>query len=98
MVQERITQKLKYTKVRQDLKSITQIKHRRYKADKVIRRWHFITPYDLEQLDFYINGFSSKYSGETNIFNYTKDGSGKITELITEDVVIVPVNWHGSDI
>jgi hypothetical protein len=58
----------------------------------------FITPYDLEQLDFYNNGFSSKYSGETNIFNYTKDGSGKITELITEDGVIVPVNWHGSDI
>jgi hypothetical protein len=58
----------------------------------------FITPYDLEQLDFYSNGFTAKYSGETILWNYEKDGSGRITELITEDNVVIPVNWHGGSI
>ena len=58
----------------------------------------FITPYDLEQLDFYNNGFTAKYSGETILWNYETDGSGRITELITEDNDTIPVNWHGGSI
>lgn len=58
----------------------------------------FITPYDLEQLDFYNNGFTAKYSGETILWNYEVDGNGRITELITEDNDTIPVNWHGGSI
>ncbi len=58
----------------------------------------FITPYDLEQLDFYNNGFTAKYSGETILWNYEVDGNGRITELITEDDDTIPVNWHGGSI
>lgn len=54
----------------------------------------FITPYDLEQLDFYSTGFSAKYSGITYAWTWTKDGSGKITSLTTDDNVSIPVTWH----
>jgi hypothetical protein len=58
----------------------------------------FITPYDLESIDFYNNGFTTVYSGESIAFNFTKDTSGRITELVTEDNVTIPINWHSEDI
>jgi hypothetical protein len=53
-----------------------------------------LTPYELESLDFYDNGFVAAYSGESVTMTWTKDGSGRITSLITEDSVTIPVTWH----
>lgn len=53
-----------------------------------------ITPYDLEQLDFYSTGFSARYSGTTYSWTWIKDGTGRITQLTTEDDIVIPVNWH----
>ncbi len=58
----------------------------------------FITPYDLEQLDFYNNGFTTKYSGESISWKFKKDSSGKITKLVTEDDIVIPINWNGGNI
>jgi len=52
----------------------------------------FITPYDLEEIAFGSTGFSVKYSGQTYEWAWTKDGSGKITQLEIEDRTI-PVTW-----
>ena len=57
----------------------------------------FITPYELESLNFYDNGFSAVYSGNSISYTWEKDLSGKITKLITEDNVEIPVNWHSGD-
>lgn len=52
------------------------------------------SPFDLESLDIYSDGFSAKYSGESVSYTWTKDGDGKITKLTTEDNVEIPVTWH----
>lgn len=53
-----------------------------------------ITPYEMERLDFYANGFSAKYSAETVSLTWTKDSNGRITAMTTEDNVTIPVGWH----
>lgn len=57
----------------------------------------FITPYDLESIDFYDNGFSAVYGGQTIAFTWTTDANGVITELTTEDLDTIPVTWHEGD-
>lgn len=54
----------------------------------------FISPYELERIDFYSYGFTVVYSGEIISFNWNKDSYGRITELITEDNVSISVTWH----
>jgi hypothetical protein len=56
-----------------------------------------ITPYALESMDFYNNGFSAVYAGETISMTWTKDGEGKITTLTTEEGDTIPVTWHAGD-
>ena len=56
-----------------------------------------LTPYALESVDFYSNGFSTVYSGESIAFTWTKDESGRITSLITEDMVTIPITRHAED-
>jgi hypothetical protein len=51
-----------------------------------------ITPYALEAISFNSGGFSVTYSGETMVWTWTKDGTGKITSLTNEDGT-VPVTW-----
>jgi len=53
-----------------------------------------LTPYALEKLDFYDNGFSAVYSGENVSYTWELDLSGRITKLIAEDNSVVNVNWH----
>lgn len=53
-----------------------------------------LSPYELQNIDFYTNGFTAKYSGEIFSYAWTKDGEGKITALTTEDNVEIPVTWH----
>ena len=57
----------------------------------------YLTPYELESLDFYNNGFSAEYSGDSISYTWTLDGEGKITTL-THDGVTIPVTWHTGDI
>lgn len=57
----------------------------------------YISPYELESLDFYDNGFSAVYSGNSMFYTWEKDLSGQITKLITEDNVEIPVIWHLGD-
>jgi hypothetical protein len=57
----------------------------------------FITPYSLDSIDFYDNGFTAVYSGEPISFTWTKNGSGLITSLITEDNVTIPVTWNSGN-
>lgn len=57
----------------------------------------FLTPYKLENIDFYDNGFSAKYSGETISYTWTKDSSGLITQLATADGDTIPVTWHSGN-
>jgi len=54
----------------------------------------YMTPYVLESLDFYSDGFSARYSGETVSYTWTKDTSGRITSLTTADNVTIPVTWN----
>lgn len=51
-----------------------------------------ITPFSLEGIAFNSGGFSVTYSGETMVWTWTKDGTGKITSLTNEDGT-VPVTW-----
>jgi hypothetical protein len=51
-------------------------------------------PYKLDSLDFYTNGFKAVYSDEIVKFTWTKDGDGRITQLVAEDMVVTPVTWH----
>lgn len=53
-----------------------------------------ITPYELQSLSFYSNGFSATYSGETVSYIWQKDSYGRITALITDDDVTIPVTWN----
>jgi len=52
----------------------------------------FITPYDLEEIDFSASGFDVTYSGESYAWTWTKDGAGKITQLQI-DGRSIPVTW-----
>ncbi len=54
-------------------------------------------PNNLESIDFYANGFSATYDGNTVSYTWTKDIDGKITSLITEDNVVIPVTWNEGD-
>lgn len=56
-----------------------------------------ISPYDLESIDIYNNGFSAKYNGTPVAMTWTLDGSGRITKLTTADNVEIPVTWHAGD-
>jgi hypothetical protein len=56
-----------------------------------------LTPYGLNSIDFYGNGFNAVYDGETVAYTWTKDESGRITSLITEDLVTIPVTRHEED-
>ena len=56
-----------------------------------------LTPYALESLSFYNNGFSAMYSGETVSYTWEKDGSGRITKLISEEYTEIPVEWNAGD-
>ena len=50
----------------------------------------------LSKLDFYTNGFKATYGGHVLGYRWTKDGTGKITQLeniVTSDVVAVA--WGG---
>ena len=53
-----------------------------------------ISPYDLESIDIYNNGFSAKYNGTPIAMTWTLDASGRITKLTTVDSVDIPVTWH----
>lgn len=53
----------------------------------------FLTPYALENLDFYATGFSARYSGETVVYTWTTDDAGRITSLRSEDGVTIPISW-----
>jgi hypothetical protein len=57
----------------------------------------FITPYELESIVMYSNGFSVVYSGEAISYSWTLNGSGVITALTTDDQEIIPVTWHEED-
>jgi hypothetical protein len=53
----------------------------------------------LTKLDFYANGFNAEYENEEVGYRWTKDGTGKITQL--ENVYtseVVPVTWNGGNI
>ena len=53
----------------------------------------------LTKLDFYANGFNAEYDSEEVGYRWTKDGTGKITQL--ENVYtseVVPVVWNGGNI
>jgi hypothetical protein len=53
----------------------------------------------LSRLDFYANGFNAEYENEEVGYRWTKDGTGKITQL--ENVYtseVVPVVWNGGNI
>ena len=56
-----------------------------------------ITPYDLESIDLYNNGFSAKYNGTPVAMTWTLDAGGRITKLTTVDNVVIPVTWHAED-
>lgn len=57
-----------------------------------------LTPYDLQAMNFYNNGFSVKYSGETVAMTWVKDQQGRIKQL-TDTVTgrVIPVSWHSTD-
>lgn len=57
-----------------------------------------LTPYDLQAMNFYNNGFSVKYSGETVAMTWVKDQQGRIKQL-TDTVTgrVIPVSWHSGD-
>lgn len=57
-----------------------------------------MTPYDLEQLAFFNNGFIAQYSGETVARTWTKDSSGRIIKLTDPNTgATVPVSWNNYD-
>lgn len=56
-----------------------------------------ITPYDLESIDIFNNGFSAQYNGTPVAMTWTLDANGRITSLITTDNVTIPVTWHTED-
>jgi len=51
-----------------------------------------ITPYELQAITFSATGFAATYSGTTYDWTWTKDGTGKITEL-QHDGNTIPVTW-----
>ena len=53
----------------------------------------FITPWDLEDIQFYLDGFSTTYSGQIFRWLWEKDGDGRITKL-TNDKGDVIVGWN----
>lgn len=56
-----------------------------------------LTPHSLDSLAFYANGFRAVYGGDGVAFTWTKDGAGRITSLVTEDNVTIPVAWNGGN-
>ena len=53
-----------------------------------------ITPYRLNSLDIYTNGFVAAYTGETVKMSWTLDGNGRITSLTDDGGFTTPVEWH----
>lgn len=53
-----------------------------------------ITPYRLNSLDVYTNGFVAAYSADYVRMSWTLDGSGRIISLTDESGVTTPVAWH----
>lgn len=56
-----------------------------------------ISPYDLESIDMFNNGFSAEYNDTPVAMTWTLDANGRITSLITNDNVTIPVTWHTED-
>lgn len=56
-----------------------------------------LTPYALESIDFYDNGFRVVYSGDTVALTWTLNADGTIATLVTEDMETIPVTWHAGD-
>lgn len=56
-----------------------------------------LTPYGLNSIDFYDNGFSAVYDGETVSYNWTLNPDGTIATLVTEDLITIPITWHSGD-
>ena len=57
-----------------------------------------ITPYSLDRLDFYANGFRAVYAGENLAYTWTKDGNGRIISLTSAENVTIPVAWNGGNL
>lgn len=58
-----------------------------------------MTPYGLQRLDIYTDGFSANYSGYSLAYRWTKDTEGKITSLIDINTgQTIPVNWYNNPI
>ena len=55
------------------------------------------TPYELESIDFYANGFTVGYSGQSFAYTWTLNADGSIATLVTEDNVTIPITWHTGD-
>ena len=53
-----------------------------------------ITPYRLNSIDIYTNGFVAVYSADSVRMSWTLDGSGRITSLTDEGGFTTPVTWH----
>ena len=57
-----------------------------------------LTPYRLNSLDIYTNGFVAAYTGETVKMTWALDSSGRIISLTDESGVTTPVAWHDTAI
>lgn len=58
----------------------------------------FLSPYSLESIDFYNDGFTAEYNATTAGYRWTKDGLGRIiqlTDIYTSEVI--PVTWNAGD-